>query len=105
MELAPSFPQQVEFDLLAIRLFHFSFDKVGIFRPGEAAALIKAANETDSESLNQSSAARCIQSRKPLEFRRSNTQGGKRSIECSVWNGNGNVCSIYGHPRCNTKSI
>lgn len=46
MELAPSFPQQVEFDFLAIRLFHFSFDKVGIFRPGEA--LIKAANETDS---------------------------------------------------------
>lgn len=48
MELAPSFPQQVEFDFLAIRLFHFSFDKVGIFQPGEAAALIKAANETDS---------------------------------------------------------
>lgn len=48
MEVAPSFPQQVEFDFLAFRLFHFSFDKVGIFRPGEAAALIKAANETDS---------------------------------------------------------
>lgn len=48
MELPPSCPQQVECDFLAIRLFHSSCDKVGIFRPAEAAALIKAANETDA---------------------------------------------------------
>lgn len=41
----PRFPSRWN---LTFRLFHFSFDKVGIFRPGEAAALIKAANETDS---------------------------------------------------------